>query len=87
MSQDELRAALAELQAELESGVDDAAHRERVEQLRARLQLEIEQETDAERTGEFADTVRDAIRRYEVEHPTFTAVLSRIVRALESMGI
>ena len=87
MSQDELRAALAALEAEIEHGGDDADHRERVEQLRARLQLEIEQDRDAERTGELADTVRDAIRRYEVEHPTFTAVLSRILRALESMGI
>jgi anti-sigma factor RsiW len=87
MSEHDLRAALADLEAEIERGGADAEHRARLEQLRARLALEIEQETDAERTQELAQTVRDAVRRYEVEHPALTGVLGRILRALESMGI
>jgi uncharacterized membrane protein YccC len=87
MNQDDLRAALAELEAEIARGGDDPEHRARVETLRARLELELAQDEDAERTRALAETVQDAIRRYEVEHPTFTGVLARILRALESMGI
>lgn len=87
MTQDDLRAALAALEAEIARGGDDPEHGERLAQLRARVELELAQDEDAERTRALADTVQDAIRRYEVEHPTLTAVLARILRALESMGI
>lgn len=88
MTDDHLRDALAALKAEVEAGsATDPGHRARMEALCAQLELELDQDTDAERTRAFAETVQDAIRRYEVEHPQLTAVLSRILRTLESMGI
>lgn len=88
MSQDQLRDTLDALRAETARlGAGDAEARARVEALLAELETELENPDTAALADGFGDTVQTLVTRYEVEHPNLTAVLGRVLRALESMGI
>ena len=87
MSKDDLRATLEKLRAEVQ-GVSfrNGRDRERMEALIAALERQVGRTDDGERE-ELLDTLPGAIKQLEVEHPTLTAILSRVITALSSMGI
>lgn len=88
MSQDQLRDTLEALRAETARlGGGDSEARTRVEALLAELETELENPDTPALTAGFGDTVQALVTRYELEHPNLTAVLGRVLRALESMGI
>ena len=86
MSQQRLRETLAELRRELAStdAADDEA-RERVQQAARELDAWLER---AEPPGEsLPDRLREAVVRFEEEHPRLSATLQRVVDALSDLGI
>lgn len=88
MSQEQLRDTLEALRGETAGlGSSDAEARARIEALMAELEVELENPDAAALTDSFGDSLRELVTRYEVEYPGLTAVLGRVLHALESMGI
>ena len=84
MTKDELRLTLEKLRAETQGlSFRDARDRERLQALLAALERLLRRTDDA---GERAD-VLESIKQLEVQHPTLTAIVSRLITALSSMGI
>jgi hypothetical protein len=88
MGKDDLRATLEKLRAELK-GVSfrDERDRHRMQALIAALERQVRHSDDIGEREELLDTLPGAIKQLEVEHPTLTAILSRVITALSSMGI
>ncbi|HZP12333.1 MAG TPA: DUF4404 family protein [Nevskiaceae bacterium] len=84
MTKDELRLTLEKLRAETQGlSFRDARDRERMQALLAAMERLLRRTDDA---GE-REEVLESIKQLEVQHPTLTAILSRLITALSSMGI
>jgi len=84
MTKDELRLTLEKLRAETQAlSFRDARDRERMQALLAAMERLLRRTDDA---GE-REEVLESIKQLEVQHPTLTAILSRLITALSSMGI
>jgi hypothetical protein len=78
-----LKGAIAELRQELAAlDAGDTSARARIEPLLAKLEAQAGAEHHAAR-----ESIGDAVREFEVQHPTLTAALERVLLALSSMGI
>jgi hypothetical protein len=90
VSQAELRQALEELRAEVDTlAGDKIAARNHLNALINDLEDRIEHLDDLhpKHRAILLERVRAGIKQVEVEHPTLTALLNRILVALSSMGI
>ena len=84
MNKDELRATLEKLRAETEGlSFRDARDRERMQAMLAAMERLLRRTDDA---GE-REEVLETLKQIEARHPTLTAILSRLITALSSMGI
>ncbi len=84
MTKGELRTTLEKLKAEAQGlSFRDARDRERLQALIGALERLLRRSDDA---GE-REEVLETIKQLEVQHPTLTAILSRLITALSSMGI
>lgn len=87
MSKEDLRATLERLRTEVDGlSFRNPRDRERMHALVAGIERQLKNSHDEER-GELLDQIPGVIKQLEVEHPTVTAILSRVISALSSMGI
>ena len=86
MSQERLRETLAELRHELgrTDAADDEA-RERVQAAARELDAWLERAEPPE--DSLAERLREAVVRFEEDHPRLSATLQRVVDALADLGI
>ena len=84
----ELRAALEKLRAEVHA-LDPADHegKQTLESLILELERKLEDPSDAAHHESLVGSVRKAIERFEVEHPSTTQLLNNIMVSLHNMGI
>jgi hypothetical protein len=88
MGKEDLRATLERLRSEVEGlSFRDPRDRERMHALIKGLERQLKNSRDNDEREELLDALPAAIKQLEVEHPTLTAVLSRVITALSSMGI
>jgi len=81
-----LRQTLNELRAELaDSDTGDAETRERVQAAADELEAWLERAEEPE--GGLRDRMREAVTRFEEEHPTLASTVQRVVDALSDLGI
>jgi signal transduction histidine kinase len=88
MSQQELRQTLHQLRSEAEglAGRDPNAA-ERIRQLIAGLERQLQSSGDPRQRESLLESLPTTIEQLEVEHPNVTAILSRLITTLSSMGI
>ena len=87
MGKEDLQATLEKLRSEVKGlSFRQARDRERMEALIAALERQLSRSGEGERE-ELIDQLPSAIKQLEAEHPTLTAILSRVITALSSMGI
>ena len=83
MPRSQLEQSLGELRAEIDRlDADDAAHRERLEQLVDEIETQLAAEDDSA-----LGAIRQQIESFEVEHPRVTAILNDIMVTLSNLGI
>ncbi|MDH3640164.1 MAG: DUF4404 family protein [Gammaproteobacteria bacterium] len=88
MSQEQLRKSLDGLRDELnELGEDSHETRERLSQLIAELEVQIEELGESGDTETLVDNLRKRVEYFEVEHPRVTRVVNDIMMTLSNMGI
>ncbi len=88
MGTEEIQASLASLQREVESlDAADSATRERLTQLIADVQKQLDSDDENEPAGSTSDHVASLIEQFEVEHPRITETLNRILTILGESGI
>lgn len=88
MRPDELHHSLERLRAELKrTEFRDPAARQHLQQLIAEIELHTADTGNLPQRQALLANLKDAIRRFEVEHPNFTGYLGQIVSSLSSMGI
>jgi predicted transcriptional regulator len=87
MNRNELQNTLAELRAELAQLPADAPGRERLAQLMARIDAQLDEQRESEPQDSFLHGVNEAAAEFEVEHPRTAGLLRRFVNTLSSMGI
>lgn len=86
MESERLRETLNELRAELaDSDTGDAETRARVQAAADELEAWLERAEEPE--GGLRDRMREAVTRFEEEHPTLSATVQRVVDALSDLGI
>ena len=86
MSQERLRETLVELRRELErTDASDHEARERVQQVARELDAWLERAEGPEES--LPERLREAVVRFEEEHPRLSATLQRVVDALSDLGI
>jgi hypothetical protein len=84
MTKDELQATLDKLKAESEGlSFRNERDRERMQALIAALERQLRRSDD----GSGREEVLETLKQLEAQHPTLTAILSRLITALSSMGI
>lgn len=79
MTGKDLKASLERSRAELQR-LDDPGAREHAEQLIAEIESHVR--GDAQQQNRLTAKLEETIRRFEVEHPAFTAYLGEIMAAL-----
>jgi len=83
MTSKDVNASLARLRAELERAEFHLpAERQRVEELLLEVEGHLQSAQSAKSQGTLAASLSEAIRRFEVEHPTITACLNEIAAGL-----
>jgi septal ring factor EnvC (AmiA/AmiB activator) len=88
MSKEDLRATLERLRSEVDGlAFRNPRDRERMNALISGIERQLKNSRDDDEREELLDQIPDAIKQLEVEHPTVTAILSRVITALSSMGI
>ena len=88
MDQQEIRAALDRLRAEIQRlAARDADAGRRINKLVTDIERQLESPDDQERRAALQEDLPGLIEQLEVEHPDLTNVLSRIITALSSMGV
>ena len=88
MSKEDLRATLERLRSEVGSlSFRNPRDRERMHALISAIERQLKHSDDSGQREELLDALPTTIKQLEVEHPTLTAILSRIISALSSMGI
>ncbi|MBW2314559.1 MAG: DUF4404 family protein [Deltaproteobacteria bacterium] len=86
MNSEHLRETLNELRAELAgSDAGDPATRSRVQAAADELDAWLDRAQEPE--GGLRDRLREAVARFEEEHPTLSATVQRVVDALADLGI
>lgn len=86
MSRERLRETLNDLHGELErTDADDPEARERVRAAAEALDAWLEGAEEPD--DSLGDRLREAVARFEGEHPTLAATLQRVVDALSDLGI
>ena len=88
MNQEELRATLDSLRSEIEGlAAKDPRSAERISQLIAGVESHLKTSGGYQDRAALLETLPGLVEQLEVEHPTLTAILSRIITALSSMGV
>lgn len=88
MDDAQLRDSFVKLRAELDKlGPQDEAVRARLNGLLADIERRVSDAEDGKDDDSLAADVREAIEKFEVEHPRATAILNDIMLALSNMGI
>lgn len=90
MDQNELNESLAKLQGELKyvMQIDDAS-RDNLKKLDEKIHRILENSGDvpAEHHLSLRESLEDSLEYFEESHPTATALVSRLIKALSDMGI
>lgn len=88
MKKEDLHATLERLRSEV-GGLSfrNPRDRERMNALISGIERQLRHSDDAGQRAELLDSLPATIKQLEVEHPTLTAILSRVITALSSMGI
>jgi len=90
MEQNELNESLAKLQGELKyvMQIDDAS-RDNLKKLDENIHRILENSGDvpAEHHLSLRESLEDSLEYFEESHPTATALVSRLIKALSDMGI
>ena len=84
MKHQELEELLKKLHAEVDS--IDSVDEENLKLLRD-LEKDIDELLDRSDTSSIVERLRDAIKQFEVSHPTLTSMLSEISNILSNAGI
>lgn len=87
MDRKQLQQYVDELRAELDRLPDDAAGRERLHQLVARIDAQLDERRASEPQESFRQGMQEAVAEFEAEHPRAASLLRRVVDTLSSMGI
>lgn len=87
MNNDKLQQTLSALREEIEGLRLPAGEAERLKALIDHAEQGLDEESSVEADASLVDEFTQAIDRFEVEHPRFTALLGRLVSSLSSMGI
>jgi hypothetical protein len=88
MSKEDLRATLERLRSEVDGlAFRNPRDRERMNALISGIERQLKNSRDDDEREELLDQIPGAIKQLEVEYPTLTAILSRVITALSSMGI
>ncbi len=87
MNRNELQRTVDELRSELAQLPADAPSRERLAQLMARIDTQLDEQRESEPQESFVHGVNEAATEFELEHPRTAGLLRRLVNTLSSMGI
>ncbi len=88
MSNDDLATLIEELKREIDRlDRGDREARERLGSLVADIERRIDSADDSVQHEDLMEGMREAIERFEVEHPRATGVINNIMVMLGSMGI
>lgn len=88
MSKQDLQKTIDRLRSEVEGlTFRDPTSAERVERLIAGLERQLTNAGDAAQRASLLEDLPAIAAQLETEHPTLTAVLSRVITTLSSMGI
>lgn len=85
---DRLRADLARLREEIaRADRGDAAELERLEQLAADVQRELDEENAVGDPAALVEELEEALSGFEARHPNLTAIVNSMLVALGNMGV
>ncbi|MCG3171006.1 MAG: hypothetical protein CALGDGBN_02578 [Pseudomonadales bacterium] len=85
---DRLRADLARLREEIaRADRGDAAELERLEQLAADVQRELDEENAVGDPAALVGELEEALSGFEARHPNLTAIVNSMLVALGNMGV
>lgn len=87
MDSQRLHQDLNDLRRELDRLPADAAGRERLLALVARIEAQLDERSESEPRESLVRGIDEAAAEFEVEHPRAAGLLQRIVQTLSSMGI
>ena len=88
MPLEELKADLSRLRSEIESlDSGDSEALQRLEQLAARIEQELEDENAVTDPAGLVGELEDAVSRFEASHPTLGALLNNLIVLLGGMGV
>jgi len=88
MEREELQQSLEGLRSEIRKlGEDDEAIKDRMRNLMADLERQLDDDEDYDEPEQLIESMRDHIERFEVEHPRLTGMLNRVMVALSNLGI
>lgn len=85
----ELRQSVEQLRTEIDalSDTGDPGSKVRLRTLLAELEHKLAYPDDAEHHATVVENLQTAIEDFEVQHPTATGVMNRVMLALSGMGI
>ncbi|MEC9363468.1 MAG: DUF4404 family protein [Sinimarinibacterium flocculans] len=87
MDRQQLQRHVDELRQELDRLPADAPGRERLQQLVARIDAQLDEHHPSEPQESFQQGMQEAVTEFEADHPRAAALLRRFVDTLSSMGI
>jgi hypothetical protein len=87
MDRQQLRAHVDELRTELDRLPAGTVGRERLQQLIARIDSQLDEQRPSEPAETFREGMQESVAEFEVEHPRAAALLRRFIDTLSSMGI
>lgn len=83
-----LRAKLRELRAEIDAlPLEQVASRRHLDALIGDIERRLAEPADQGHHARVLEGLREAVRRYEVEHPRATGILNDVLVALGNLGI
>ena len=88
MGEHDLQDKLQQLRAEIDKvAVDDSEARDRMNALLGEVEKTLDSESAEEVDDNLVQNLREAVSRFEADHPRATAILNDIMVTLSNMGI
>ena len=88
MGEHDLQDKLQQLRAEIDMvAVDDSEARDRMNALLGEVEKTLDSESAEEVDDNLVQNLREAVSRFEADHPRATAILNDIMVTLSNMGI
>jgi len=84
---DKLRAALAELEAELQAGSLDDETREQMADAAAEIAASLRRGKRSETTRQAEDSLQGRLVDFEAQHPQLAIIVGRLLDGLAQLGI